>query len=99
MLFITTDPRRDTPRVIRDYLDQFDSSFVGLTAPLSTIRAAAASMNIAYEAPDSDKRGSYEVMHGTHVTGFVDGKARVVWPAETPVRGLREDLAKLVSMT
>ena len=96
LLFITTDPERDTPEVIRGYLDRFDPTYVGLTAPLETVKAAAASLHIAYAGKEPATGGGYEVSHGTQVTAFVDGKARVVWMAETPVKDLRSDLARLV---
>ena len=32
LVFITTDPQRDTPDVVRGYLDRFDPAYVGLTA-------------------------------------------------------------------
>lgn len=97
LLFVTTDPERDTPQVIRSYLDRFDPRFIGLTAPLPTIRAAAAEMHISYEGKHDVTAGGYEVMHGTQLTGFVDGRARVLWRAETSVRDLRADLASLAT--
>jgi protein SCO1/2 len=97
LVFITTDPQRDTPEVIRGYLDRFDPMYVGLRAPIETVRAAAASMHIAYAGKEPAIGGGYEVSHGTQVTGFRDGKARVVWMAETPVKDLRSDLTRLVA--
>ena len=41
MIFITTDPARDKPRVIASYLERFDPTFIGLTGDLSAIKAAA----------------------------------------------------------
>jgi protein SCO1/2 len=98
VLFVTTDPERDTPEVLRSYLDRFDRRYVGLTAALPTIRSAAASMHIAYEGKHDVTAGGYEVMHGTQITGFVRGKARVLWRAETTVRDLRSDLAALAAL-
>ena len=37
MLFVTTDPARDTPDVVRDYLDRFDPTYEGLVAPVGTV--------------------------------------------------------------
>ena len=37
MVFVTTDPARDDEQVLRDYLDRFDPSFIGLTGDLDTI--------------------------------------------------------------
>jgi protein SCO1/2 len=31
VVFVSVDPDRDTPDVIRDFLDNFDSRFIGLT--------------------------------------------------------------------
>ncbi len=98
LVFITTDPERDTPRVVRGYLDRFDPAYVGLTAPIETVQAAAASLNIAYAGKEGATGGGYEVAHGTQVTGFRDGSARVVWNSETPVKDLRSDLARLAAL-
>ena len=35
VVFVTTDPARDTGPVIRQWLDHFSSSFVGVTGPLA----------------------------------------------------------------
>jgi protein SCO1/2 len=95
VLFVSTDPDRDTATTIRQYLDRFDPHFVGLRAPEATMKAAAAAMHIAYAGKDATSGGGYDVSHGTQVTAFRDGKARVVWMAETSVRDLRADLARL----
>jgi protein SCO1/2 len=99
LVFITTDPERDTPDIVRAYLDRFDPAYVGLTAPLETVKAAAASLNIAYAGKKATADGGYDVAHGTQVTGFRDGTARLVWTAETPVKDLRSDLARLAALS
>jgi protein SCO1/2 len=98
LVFITTDPERDTPDVVRGYLDRFDPAYVGLTAPLETVKSAAAAMHIAYAGKEPAAGGGYEVSHGTQVTAFRDGTARVVWMADTPVKDLRSDLVRLAAL-
>jgi protein SCO1/2 len=98
MVFITTDPERDTPDIVRGYLDRFDPAYVGLTAPITTVKAAAASLNIAYAGKEAAADGGYDVSHGTQVTAFRDGTSRVVWTAETPVKDLRFDLLRLAAL-
>jgi protein SCO1/2 len=95
LLFVTTDPHRDTDEVVRGYLDRFDPAFVGLRAPVAMMKAAAASLHIAYDGTTKAAGGGYEVNHGTQVTGFRRGQAAVIWSAETPVADLRADLAEL----
>ena len=44
LVFVTTDPTRDTPLILRRWLDHFDKRFVGLTgteAALVTVQRAA----------------------------------------------------------
>lgn len=95
LLFVTTDPQRDTDQVVREYLDGFDKDYVGLRAPLATMKAAAASLHISYDGKTKVAGGGYEVTHGTQVTAFRQGNAAVIWSAETPVADLRADLTEL----
>lgn len=97
MLFVTTDPARDTPEAVRDYLDRFDESFEGLVAPVGTVEKAARALHVSYERPDGST-GGYEVEHGSYTTAFVDGSARVVWSEDTSVADLRADLERLAGL-
>jgi protein SCO1/2 len=97
LLFVTTDPARDTPQAVREYLDRFDPTYDGLVADEATVERAARALHVSYERPDGS-RGGYEVEHGTYTTGFVDGEARVVWSEDTPVADLRADLARLARL-
>lgn len=98
MVFVSTDPQRDTPAVMREYLDRFDHSFEGLVAPVDTVAKAARSLYISYEKPDGTQSGNYTVQHGTYTTGFVHGRAAVVWSDVTTVADLRSDLARLAAL-
>ncbi len=98
MLFVTTDPARDTPDVVRDYLDRFDPTYEGLVAPVGTVEKAAKALYISYEKPDGSQGGNYMVSHGTYTTAFLHGSARVVWSADTPVADLRADLTRLARL-
>jgi protein SCO1/2 len=98
MVFVSTDPQRDTPPVMREYLDRFNHSFEGLVAPVDTVAKAARSLYISYEKPDGTLSGNYTVQHGTYTTGFVHGKAAVVWSDVTTVADLRSDLARLTGL-
>jgi protein SCO1/2 len=95
LLFVSTDPQRDTTKVVRDYLDRFDPRFEGLVAPVDDVAKAARALYISYEKPDGSTGGSYQVDHGTYTTAFVRGKARLVWSDTTTVADLRADLVRL----
>lgn len=97
LLFVTTDPARDTPEAVRAYLDRFDESFEGLVAPVGTVEEAAQALHVSYERPDGST-GGYEVEHGAYTTAFVDGAAQVVWPEDVSVADLRADLERLAGL-
>lgn len=97
VVFITTDPARDTGRVIRKYLDRFEPSFTGLTGQLPTIKTAAKAVGVAVEGMKRLPSGGYEVGHGVQVIGFGrDDKAGVYWPQDTSIGDLVHDLGRMV---
>lgn len=97
MVFITSDPARDDPAAIREYLDRFDPSFEGLTGPLDRIERAAQPMGVLIEGTKRLPSGGYEVGHGSQVLGIgEDDRAHVVWTEGTPVDDLVADITRLV---
>ncbi len=95
LLFITVDPERDTPQVVREYLDQFDSAFEGLTGTPEQVADTAAALGVALEGT-VPVAGGYEVEHGTQVIGFdAVGAGRLVWTQGTTVGDLRDDITRL----
>jgi protein SCO1/2 len=99
-VLITTDPKLDTPKALRAYLDQFNTSFAGLTGPMPVIKAAADQLKVSIEPPQKQPGGGYTTDHGSHVTGFgPDRKGRVFWTPGTPVADLRHDYARLLTAT
>jgi len=84
VVFVTTDPDRDTGPLLRAWLNAFDPSFVGLTGAFATIQQAARSVGVLVEAPVRQSDGTYRVDHGAEVLAFgPDGLARVVFLSST----------------
>jgi cytochrome oxidase Cu insertion factor (SCO1/SenC/PrrC family)/copper(I)-binding protein len=80
VVFVTTDPERDRPRILRDWLDTFDPNFVGLTGTPDQLVAA----QIAANVPVAQREGQgedYGVSHAAQVIAYTpDGLAHVVYP-------------------
>ena len=75
-LFITLDPSRDTPAVMKDYLSSFDPRIVGLTGSPSAIDAVAREYRVyAKKVPTGD--GDYSVDH-TGVVYLMDKQGAFV---------------------
>jgi protein SCO1/2 len=61
-LFITVDPERDTPGVMKDYLSNFDPHLEGLTGEPAQIAAVAKAYRAYYKKVPLDD-GSYTMDH------------------------------------
>jgi protein SCO1 len=97
MVFITTDPARDTSKVVRTYLSRFDPGFVGLTGQLATIKAIAGRVGVDIEGMRKLPSGGYEVGHSAQVIGFDRQRRGVVfWTPQTPIADLKYDFGLLV---
>ena len=61
VLFVTLDPERDTINILNDYLQNFNSSVIGLTGELNEINKFAKNWNIYWEKiPEGD---DYTINH------------------------------------
>jgi protein SCO1/2 len=99
VVFITTDPVRDSLPRLREWVKQFDKRFVGLTASDSVIIAAETAMGIPRAIRDSATAGvDYLVQHaGQVVAATRDGLIRVAYPFGTRQRDWASDLPRLVT--
>ncbi|MEU3823824.1 SCO family protein [Streptomyces sp. NPDC029080] len=70
VVFVTTDPGRDTPAELGKWLQGIDSRFVGLTGDFRKIQAGARSVGISVEPTTKDKNGKLVSVHGTQVIAF-----------------------------
>ena len=97
VVFVTTDPRRDTSSVLRSYLDRFNPAFEGLTGPLPAIVRAGKAFDIPIEKGHKLASGGYDVAHGTQVVGLKpDGTAPYVWTQGTTPGQLADDLTAIL---
>ncbi len=98
VVFVTTDPARDTGPVIRDWLDHFSSSFVGVTGDLSTIKRVATDVGVPIAKGKRLASGGYDVTHGTQVLGLdLNNQIPVVWTLGTTAPEFAHDIHQLLS--
>lgn len=97
VVFVTTDPARDTPSVVEGYVEHFDDSFIGVTGDLDTIIEVARPLGVGVEQGRKLPSGGYDVTHGTHIIG-IDGadQAPVYWGQEISAAQLAEDIHQLL---
>ena len=94
VLFVSVDPERDTPDVLRDYAAAFSPQVEGLRGTPDQLADVARRYRVAY----SVKKGPpYEVMHSNAVFFFDrDGRARLVTTDTSDTAGMAEDVKRLL---
>ncbi|MFC1463703.1 MAG: SCO family protein [Candidatus Brachytrichaceae bacterium NZ_4S206] len=99
-VFITVDPQRDTPEVIRRYVTAFDPAFIGLTGDEATLKKLIYEFDGVFEKqpPQSNNPESYLVAH----TSFIylldaQGKWRMKYSFGTPVEVITRDVQAMLS--
>ena len=99
VVFVTTDPQRDTPAELGKWLRGIDPQFVGLTGDFSTIQAGARTLGISIEPTHKDKKtGKTVSVHGTQVIAFspkTDG-GYVLYDEDAQVGDYTKDLPKII---
>jgi protein SCO1/2 len=97
VVFVTTDPARDTEKVLRDYLARFGDGLTGLTGDLSTIVDLAKSYGVFMEKEKKLPSGGYDVSHSTNVFAIdAHDETTITWRAETTPADLAADIITLL---
>ena len=73
LFFISVDPERDTPEVVKDYLSSFENNFVGITGDPEKIYLLSQSWGIISQKIFKDD-GEYNVDHSSPVLLLKNGK-------------------------
>ena len=73
IFFISIDPERDTPELVKDYLESFGKQFIGITGKPEKIFKLARSWGILKEKIFTEN-GEYTLNHSSPIILLKDGK-------------------------
>jgi protein SCO1/2 len=97
VVFVTTDPKRDTGPVLAAWLRNFDTDlptrFVGLTGTVPDVEAAQAAARVPVATDEGQTHSAQLLLYGP------DDYARVAYVAGSSPDDLRQDLAVVVRGT
>ncbi len=75
-VFVSVDPERDTPAILKDYLSSFDSRIVGLSGTPEAVAAAAKAYRVFYRKSPGEN-GEYTMDHSA-IVYLMDKQGRFV---------------------
>jgi len=98
VVFVTTDPARDTAGALRGYLDHYDPSFIGLTGDLQTIVDVAKPLAVYVSDGTKLPSGGYDLnTHSTQVSAIgSDDTSTVLWDMDTSSAQFAADVQALL---
>jgi len=100
LVFVTTDPARDSRAVLRKWLDLFDRRFVGLTGTERDIVSVERAAGVPLAARTGPLNGNYGVSHANFVIAYTrDNFAHVIYPGGVSKDDWVHDLPLLVRET
>jgi protein SCO1/2 len=96
-IFVTVDPERDTPEVLKAYMANFDPSFLALTGTPEQLAAVAKDFKIYYQRVEGQTPTSYTMDHsaGSYVYDTA-GRLRVYHRYGSGAQALASDVRALL---
>lgn len=95
--FVTVDPERDTPEILRAYVTQFDPSFLGLRGDADATARVAKSFKVFYAKVPGKEPGSYTMDHTAGVYIYdPEGHLRLFARHNAGVDALASDIRQLL---
>ncbi len=92
-VFISVDPKRDTPELLNTYVARFDPNIVGITGDVETLRKVADEFGAFFQSADNGESPYYMVDHtATKFLMNPDGQWVAQYAYGTPVDVMAEDL-------
>ena len=97
VVFVTADPRRDTPERLVSWLGNFDTDFVGLRGTEAEVDSIMLGLALPAAIRDTAAGPDYAVGHASQVIAFPPGDGfRVIYPFGTRQADWKHDLPRLL---
>ena len=98
VLFVTVDPKRDTPEILSKYVPAFNPTFLGLSGDDTATRKTAKDFHIFYEYRPGTSPDNYTVDHTAGTLAFdPQGRLRLFINYGMAPEKITADLRKLLT--
>jgi protein SCO1/2 len=93
VIMVSVDPQRDTPEMLKEYVEHFNPDFIGVTGDPETIDRVATMYGVYYEAEEGTEATGYLVNHTATVMVIDrDGYLKLVLPFEGTAEEVASDI-------
>ena len=100
VLFVSVDPKRDTPQRLKKYTAHFGPQFVGLTGTQDELKRFTKAMRVTYGYGEPNADGFYLVSHSGAVFVFDNQQqVRLLINQQEKVDAITTDLQTLLNVT
>lgn len=97
VLFLSVDPKRDSPERLKQFTSSFGPQFVGLTGTQDQLTALTKRYRITYGYGEPNENGFYLVSHSSAIFVFgPDGQSRLLANQSETVDELTADIKTLL---
>ena len=99
ILFITFDPQRDTPALLKNYLPHFHESFIGLTGSVEEISTVSKQYGAFAVKQEIDSAVGYLLAH-TDFIYLIDrqGLIRALYRSSDSINQMKKDVQLVITM-
>lgn len=98
-IYVSVDPRRDTPARMGEFARFYHPSFIGLSGSMESVQQAADAYQIVFRYNDAESSTNYTVDHTSRITVIdPDGNLRLYWNHGITAQEMTADLRQLMKM-
>ncbi len=97
-VMVSVDGTRDTPDVLRDYVEKFDPAFIGLTGDEEDVRAVSTDYYLFFNRSAGTPTAAGYLVDHTAYSYLIDqqGNLRTIYPFQAPLNMIVEDMRELI---
>ena len=97
VIFVTLDPQRDTPAILKQFVPAFNPSFLGMYTDPETLKELAKEYKVVYQKTSVKSADDYLIDHsaGTYVYDPM-GRLRLLMPYGSSPEAIAHDLKVLL---
>ncbi len=98
VIFVTVDPERDTPELLREFVPAFDPRFLGMYTDAESLARLAREFKVVYQKTSVKAEDDYLIDHsaGTYVYD-PQGRLRLLMPYGSSPDAIAQDLKVLLT--